>query len=75
MKNENVYVCGKGKIRTNMGINKVVEINNPTKNTWQKELRNPGKDFGQKTTNIKKCSTLGLEDIIYVIDSIHTFGI
>ena len=26
-------MCGKGRIRTNMGINKVVEINNPTKNT------------------------------------------
>ena len=51
-------MCGKGKIRTNMGINKVVEINNPTKNTWQTELRNPGKDFGQKTVPISRSVVL-----------------
>ena len=68
-------MCGKGRIRTNMGINKVVEINNPTKNTQQKELRNPGKDFGQKTVPISRSIVLQDWKISYMSSILSTHSV
>ena len=72
VKSENVYVCRKGKIRTNMDINQVVEINNPTKNTQQKELRNSGKDFVQKTVPISRSIVLQGWKISYMSSILST---